>query len=256
MIPLRDDNPTRTTPWVNYTLIAINIAVFVIQLMHADTGALPMDSLEFIYGVKPAFLHGWLRGEPVLVDIVQLDALGRHVIVGQRWLEPAAANTLVPYLTSMLLHAGWLHIGLNLLFLWIFGDNVEEALGRRRYLLLYLASGLAGSLTHTAIEWHSTIPTIGASGAIAGVLGAYAVRFPRARVLTLVPIFFFITFLEVPALLLLGLWFALQVVQGLGPATYVASWAHAGGFVAGVALLWLLAPPRRARPRSPLWIDR
>lgn len=253
MIPLRDNNPTLSTPVVTYALIAVNVVVFALQLMTSGQSSSPLESLEFTYGVKPAFLLGWLRSEPVVVDVYQLDRWGRQILVARQSLIADGWNTFIPYFTSMFLHGGWLHIGSNLIFLWIFGDNIEDTLGRGRYLALYLASGLVGGLTHTLIELESTIPTIGASGAIAGVLGAYALRFPRARVLTLVPILFLITFVEVPALVLLGLWFVLQVYQGLGPATMVASWAHAGGFVAGVFLMWRLAPSRRSRRREPGW---
>jgi membrane associated rhomboid family serine protease len=155
--------------------------------------------------------------------------------------KPFAIITLV---TSMFLHGGWLHLGGNMLYLWVFGDNVEDKLGHMRYLSFYLICGIAASLLHIYIEPTSTMPSLGASGAISGVLGAYIVMFPKARVLTLIPIFIFIQITELPAYIILGFWFILQFLNGMLSVKYalassggVAWWAHIGGFVAGLILV-------------------
>jgi membrane associated rhomboid family serine protease len=186
------------------------------------------------YGVVPARLvEAWTGGQ-------------------HGWAE---ARTV---LSSIFMHGGWLHLIFNMWFLWIFGDNVEDRLGHGRYLVLYLAAGAVASVVHVFANPFSTIPTVGASGAIAGVLGAYFVTYPRARVTTLIPIFVFIHIAELPAWLVLGMWFALQFLSGslaLGTtqasAGGVAWWAHIGGFAAGILLMPLLSVGRpRARRRS------
>jgi membrane associated rhomboid family serine protease len=159
----------------------------------------------------------------------------------------------------MFLHGGWLHFLGNMLYLWIFGDNVEDRFGHGRYLVFYLLCGTLAALAQVFTAPSSTVPMVGASGAIAGVLGAYLVMFPRSRVLTLVPIIFFIQIVEVPATILLGLWFVLQLVNGIGALSVargseiggVAFWAHAAGFASGMALVWLFR--RRERERVEWW---
>jgi rhomboid family protein len=156
----------------------------------------------------------------------------------------------------MFLHGGWLHLGGNMLYLWIFGDNIEDRLGHGRYLLFYLLCGGFATFAHALMNPASTIPSIGASGAIAGVLGAYLILFPRARVLTIIPIFIFFTIREIPALIVLGLWFVLQLFIGFASlgmpsdAGGVAYFAHIGGFAAGIVLIALLGGARRP-PRGP-----
>jgi membrane associated rhomboid family serine protease len=218
VIPLRDDIRAQHRPYVNYTLIGACTAVFAYQalgqLSSGENGA------DFIrqFGMVPA-------------SIIQ----GRHL-----W-------TLV---TSMFLHGGFLHFLGNMLYLWIFGDNVEDAFGHPAYLVVYLVSGLFGSLLQLLISPHSAIPMIGASGAISGVMGAYFVLYPRARVLTVIPIFFFIRLLYLPASLLLGFWILLQVLYGCGSTPGsggVAYFAHIGGFGVGL-LLGLLVKKRVQRP--------
>lgn len=167
-------------------------------------------------------------------------------------MAPDVSGGYLPLLTAMFLHAGWLHVLGNMLFLWVFGDNVEDLLGPWRFLLFYLSVGLAGNLAHTIANPASTLPTVGASGAVAGVLGAYMINFPRARVLTLVPILFFVTTAEIPAVFFLAFWFLLQLASGvasLGVPTSggVAWWAHIGGFVAGAFLISLLRERRYVR---------
>ncbi len=218
MIPLRDDNPTTIQPVVTITLIVAASAAFLWQL------TLPPGAevrVAYALGVIPATLLGGERLPPNI-----------HLI--PPWLT---------VLTSMFLHGGWLHIIGNMLYLWIFGNNIEDALGHVRFVLFYLTCGAAAALSQSALDVNSTIPMIGASGAIAGVLGAYAVLYPRAHVLVLLPLGFFSQVMRLPALLVLGLWFVLQFLGG-GLATPsgeggVAYWAHIGGFVAGIVLIVL-----------------
>jgi membrane associated rhomboid family serine protease len=232
MIPLRDDNPRRTFPFVTYALVALNVLAFLWQLSLGPNLERAMFEVAFI----PA--RFWLTGN---------------------WVAD-----LLTIVISMFLHGGLLHIGSNMLYLWIFGDNIEDRLGHGRYLIFYLACGFLATLAHAIFSPGSRIPAIGASGAIAGVLGAYLVLFPRARVLTLIPIFFFITMRELPAVLILGLWFVLQLFSGVGSLGVpnadamggVAYFAHIGGFVAGMLLIALLGGtrgPRRREPPMPWW---
>ena len=221
MIPLRDTAPRYRFPIVNIGLILLNVLVFFHQL------TLPPGQLHrFIYqfGSVPVNLTAGLFGlvEPGLPSSSLL----------------AAA---VPLVTANFLHGGWLHLIGNMLYLWIFGDNIEGLLGHLKYLLLYLFMGAASILFHIFSNPLSTTPLVGASGAIAGVLGAYFVLFPRSRILTLVPIFFFITFVHLPAVIFLGLWFILQLfnasLQGSAAGVQaVAWWAHIGGFIIGLVV--------------------
>ena len=219
MIPLRDTIPSRRFPLINTAIIGINVLVFLFE-----TALSPelQDQLVWRLGLVPAYF--WQAGG-----------------VG-RWL---------PLFTSMFLHGGWWHLISNMLALYIFGDNVEERLGPVRYLLFYLFSGVAASAAHLVAYRASPLPTVGASGAIAGVLGAYLVLYPNARVLTLVPIFFFIRIVEIPALIYLGFWFVSQLFNGLFALAAagdvfqsggVAWWAHIGGFVFGLAIIRLICP--------------
>jgi hypothetical protein len=231
VFPFRDHLRSSIRPWVTWVLIAVNVAAFVYELSLGPA----VEGFLSTYGVVPArLIEGWSGGQ-------------------RSWSE---AGTV---LSSLFLHGGWLHLIFNLWFLWIFGDNVEDRLGHGRYLVLYLAAGAAASVAHVLANPTSTIPTVGASGAIAGVLGAYFVTYPRARVTTLIPIFVFIHIAELPAWLVLGMWFALQFLSGslaLGTtqaaAGGVAWWAHIGGFAAGMLLRPLLSlgrPERRRRAR-------
>ena len=226
MIPIRDTIRSRTAPVVTVGLIIVNVMVFLHEI-----GLGPyLEKFVYAYGLIPRRFVYW-PGDP-------LDPL--------RYL---------PIFTSMFWHGGWLHLISNMLYLWIFGDNVEDRLGHLRYLLFYLLSGAVAGLTQVALNPNSTLPTVGASGAIAGVLGAYLVSFPRSRVLTLIPIIIFPWFVEIPAFVYLAFWFILQLLEGLGslgaPSDTggVAVWAHVGGFIAGVVLVKILQPPRsRTRP--------
>ncbi|HEX2835019.1 MAG TPA: rhomboid family intramembrane serine protease [Thermoanaerobaculia bacterium] len=234
MIPLRDDNPRRTVPYVTYLLVALNILAFLWELSLGANLERALFTLAFI----PAKF--WVPGH---------------------W-----GYDVISIVLSMFLHGSLMHIGSNLLYLWIFGDNVEDRLGHFRYLLFYLLCGLGATLAHAFFSAGSRLPAIGASGAIAGVLGAYIVLYPKARVLTLIPIFFFITLRELPAIVILGLWFVLQLFSGVGSLGVpdaqdtggVAFFAHIGGFVCGVILIALLGGmrgPRRRDPPPPWWME-
>jgi membrane associated rhomboid family serine protease len=238
MIPLRDDNPRRTFPFVTYGLIGLNVLAFVWQLS------------------KGAQL------ERVLFDIAFIPA--------RFWLPGAWVADALTIVISMFLHGGLMHIGSNMLYLWIFGDNVEDRLGHGRYLVFYLACGFLATYAHAIFSPASRIPAIGASGAIAGVLGAYLVLYPHARVMTLIPIFVIITIREIPAVFILGFWFVLQLFSGVGSLGVtdaqdmggVAYFAHIGGFVAGMALIGLFGGfskrriPRERQPPPPWWMER
>jgi membrane associated rhomboid family serine protease len=220
MIPLRDSQPSYSTPYVTVGLIVVNVLVFLY------TVALdPFSRNHFImeYGMIPARLQ---------------------------WLD---------VLTSMFLHGGWLHLIGNMWFLWIFGDNVEDVLGHGKYLLFYLLCGAAASMGHFALSMESRVPTVGASGAIAGVMGAYLVKFPHSRIVTLVFLFVFMTTIEVPAVLILIYWFVIQLFSGVGSIAHsqlsgggVAWFAHVGGFLAGMALILLMGGGERYRRRRDL----
>jgi len=221
MIPLRDQNPSGTFPAVTITLIVACVGTFLLELsagprLNAVISTFALVPGTITYGLETGTLH---------------------------W-----GGAVLPFFTSMFLHGGWLHLIGNMWFLWLFGDNVEDTLGSFRFLFFYLVCGLAAGATHYALSPTSNVPTIGASGAIAGVLGGYAVLFPGARVLTLVPLGFFWRVIELPAWIMLGLWFLLQAVSGFATLGAggggVAWWAHVGGFVAGLILVRLLAPRR------------
>jgi membrane associated rhomboid family serine protease len=218
MFPLRDDNPAKTIPVVTWTLIALNVVVFFYQV---SLGPSAEQLLVYQYGAIPAVVTGG-------------GALSERVAVIPPYLS---------LLTNIFLHGGWMHLRGNMWFLWIFGDNVEEAMGRLRYLLFYLLAGLLASISHVFSDAGSTVPCIGASGAISGVLGAYLLLYPRARVLTLIFLGFFSRLIYIPAGFVLGFWFLLQLLSGgaagAGNAGGVAFWAHIGGFLAGMLLVGL-----------------
>jgi membrane associated rhomboid family serine protease len=217
MIPLRDVIPSRTFPALVITIISLNTLAFLFELTLTDR---QLALFVRQYGVVP-------------IDF----GLGS-------------------VLTSMFLHGGWMHFLGNMLFLWIFGDNVEDRMGHGRFLVFYLLCGAIAAFAHVLSEPSSPIPTIGASGAIAGVMGAYFVLYPHSRILTLLPIFLFWPIIEVPAVVFLGLWFLLQLFSGVGtmlmatqgaPAGGIAFWAHVAGFAAGVILVFVFRRPERTR---------
>jgi len=215
MIPLRDIIPSRTTPYVTVVVIAVNILVFLFELSLGD-------------GVD-AFIREW--------GVVPADV------------------SIVTLVTSMFLHGGILHVGGNMLYLWIFGDNVEDRMGHGRFVLFYLGCGFAAAVAQAYVNPDSTVPMVGASGAIAGVMGAYFVLYPHSRIVTLIPLFIFIQIVEVPAILFLGVWFLMQFLSGVGSIADtadgagggIAFWAHTAGFVAGLVGVMILKRPERER---------
>jgi len=227
MLPLKDDQPSYSKPYVTWFLIGLNILVFLYQMSLGPRGD---ELLVRIYGEVPSHLAAFLAGSP----------------------KYSLIQVVVPFFTSMFLHAGWMHVLGNMWFLYIFGDNVEDYLGPFKYLIFYLMSGLIAMVTQVAIYPHSNVPTVGASGAIAGVLGAYFILYPRARVLT----WFFVFVMYLPAWVVLGEWFVVQFFSGAATLAQaagrdmggVAVWAHVGGFISGVVMIKLF--PERER-RSP-----
>jgi len=220
MIPLRDINPTRIRPVLTWGLIALNVVIFLYQRSRPDGGE--------------AFIRQW--------GLVPYYLTSGHL------------GSVSTVLTSMFLHGGWGHLILNMWSLYIFGDNVEEKLGRVRYLLFYALTGFAAALAHAAVDPDSPLPMVGASGAISGVLAAYMRLFPRARIITLVPIVIFFIIREWPAWLYVVVWFGIQLLFGLGAlggSSDVAFFAHIGGFLAGLYLIGQLLPLGAMRDRAP-----
>lgn len=216
MIPIRDKNPSKTVPYFNFLFIGLNIGVFLYQYSLGSE----VEELYRTFALVPSDVSSVFTG-------------------GEFTLWP-----FVTAFTAMFLHGGWLHLGGNMLYLWVFGDNVEDMLGHGRYVLFYLICGLSATVLHIVISPESSVPTVGASGAISGVLAAYLVLFPRARVVTLIPIMIFIQIAELPAVVVLILWFVIQFFNGIlslssdtGGMGGVAWWAHTGGFIAGLILV-------------------
>jgi membrane associated rhomboid family serine protease len=216
MIPLKSSEPHYTRPTATLAIIAVNVAVFLLELSMTPYGR---NQFIMAYGIVPDHL------------------------------------TYSSILTSMFIHGGFLHIAGNMWFLWIFGRGVEDLLGHTKFLLLYFACGFAAAFAHILVNSNSVVPTVGASGAIAGVMGAYLIKFPRAHIRTLVFIFIFITTVDIPAAFLLLYWFAIQFFSGVGSVGYssassgdVAWFAHVGGFLAGMGLIMLMQTKQRARP--------
>jgi membrane associated rhomboid family serine protease len=237
MIPLKDDVPSRSTPIVTMILIAINIAVYVYQLslgLGVDSGGrAASEAFIMEFGATPCRLTGTCdRGD--------------------------FPSPYVTVFTSMFMHGGIFHVGGNMLYLWIFGDNVEDTLGHARFLLFYLAAGVAAAVAQTVASPTSVVPMVGASGAVSGVLGAYLLLFPYATILTLVTVGFFFRTFHIPAVIVLGFWIVLQLINGWitvsasamgrGETGGVAWFAHIGGFLAGMVLLLLFRPRTSRRP--------
>jgi len=227
MLPIRDDQVRYSTPWVNYFLIGLNLLIYLFEAT-LDPQGFKLVMHEF--GVVPYHLAAFLGGSP-------------------RYPLPAI---VLPFFTSMFLHGSWLHVIGNMWFLYIFGDNVEDYLGHFKYLVFYILVGLIAMLTQVAVNVHSTVPTVGASGAIAGVLGAYFILYPRARVLTWI----FVVVVWIPAWVILGYWFVLNFLSGTESALAmqrqnmggVAFWAHVGGFIAGAMLVKVFGERARRYP--------
>lgn len=231
MLPLKDDQPRYSTPYVNTFLIGLNILIYLLQFLQHVTDPRGAELLARQFGEVPAHLAAFLAGSP----------------------RYSLEQVVLPFFTSMFLHAGWTHVLGNMWFLYIFGDNIEDYLGHFTYLLFYLLCGLFAMATQVAIYPHSNVPTVGASGAIAGVLGAYFILYPRARVLT----WFFVFILYLPAWVVLGEWFVLNFLSGAQTLSMahagadmggVAFWAHVGGFVSGLVMAKVFPERRRRTP--------
>ncbi len=231
MIPIRDTIPRQHFPFAVLALIAANVVVFLYEL------EVPPDLTEqfiYLFGLVPA-----------------------------RFTEPGWAasvglpHTYWPFFTTMFLHGGWLHIIGNMWFLWIFGDNVEDRMGPLRFLVFYLLCGLSAGLIHVVTNPGSTVPAVGASGAIAGVMAAYMALYPRGRIIAMFPIFFYPVFFQLPAFLYIGFWFLMQFFSGTLAVAHrevngIAWWAHVGGFGAGILTFSLFLRPRRPPPAVPI----
>jgi|HubBroStandDraft_1064217.scaffolds.fasta_scaffold07429_7 membrane associated rhomboid family serine protease len=231
MFPIKDDQPRYSTPYVNWFLIGLNILVYFFQWSQMISDPRAAEHLARTYGEVPAHLAAFLAGS-------------------HRY---SPEQVVLPFFTSMFLHASWMHVLGNMWFLFIFGDNIEDYLGHFLYLVFYLLCGLCAMATQVAVYPHSTIPTVGASGAIAGVLGAYFILYPRARVLT----WFFVFVVYIPAWFVLGEWFVIQFLNGASTLAAaqtgrdvggVAFWAHIGGFLAGMVIVKLLPERQRRNP--------
>ncbi len=221
MVPLRDENPTRITPVVTYVLIGLNILIFLYELSLNPT---QLDGFFHLFAVVPQELSASFNGISVNQPVPEFATL----------------------ITSQFLHAGFMHVGFNMLFLWIFGNNIEEELGRVRFIIFYLICGVLAALAQWFFATQSPVPSLGASGAIAGVMGAYILKFPQAKIVTLIPLGFFFYTLRIPAVFFLGFWFIQQAFNGISMIEVqtavgmesggVAYWAHAGGFIFGAIL--------------------
>ncbi|MBN1908934.1 MAG: rhomboid family intramembrane serine protease [Pirellulales bacterium] len=245
-LPFDDDNPTRRVPIVTYTIIAVNVVIFfwISRLTHGQR-----EWVTLHRGFVPARVSQLFNPRPIAIPrqvLVQHPFFGRAILQGQVVMPPDRGEILLSFLTSQFLHGSWLHVIMNMWYLALFGKNVEDRLGRGVFLLFYLVGGVLAAACHWAIEPNSITPVIGASGAVAAVLGGYAIAWPWARVHTLIFLIVFITIIDVPALVLLGIWFLMQLMEAHGQlnlhlAGGVAWWAHVGGFLAGMAMMPLLS---------------
>ena len=248
MIPIGDNIKSRSTPYVNVTIIAACVLVFLYQLTLTSVTVPQLG----IFSELDRFFRDWGAVPACLTDSAGLSPNTPPRLIEA--LCPDGVQLALTPVTAMFLHGGWLHLGGNMIFLWVFGDNVEDAMGHGRYVIFYLVTGLLATAAHIALNQSDLAPVIGASGAIAGVLGAYLVLYPRATISAILPIFilFLIPF-RVPAVLLIGFWFLLQVFSGVASITSTdvvggtAWFAHIGGFVAGVLLVRFFVLRRRHR---------
>jgi membrane associated rhomboid family serine protease len=243
LFPLYDLNPHRRFPWLTLLLIAANVAVTAWTSTLSDEEE---TQVTVQYGFVPARLSQIGKGQPIEVPLLELNPRnGEAVQVGRILLSTNPGDVYVTFLTTMFLHGGWGHLIMNMWMLWVFGNNIEDRLGHLMYVAFYLVGGMLATITFWFSDSNGLIPAVGASGAVAAVLGGYAITYPSAKVRTLI-FFIIITIVDMPALLMLGIWFAFQVVSGmmglwgvvLEP---VAFWAHIGGFVAGIVLMPLLS---------------
>jgi len=270
MIPIRDYRLSGKRPWATYVLIALNVVVFFYTLSIPDSGFVFIDGClwrdtfgQTPPGFDPVSYRRYGRGclyplTPRDAFYVQYGLIPAEFLTGKDLPPTVSFPIWLTLFTSMFLHAGWLHLIGNMWYLWIFGDNVEASMGSLRYVLFYLLSGVGAAGMQIAVSGKSTVPMVGASGAISGVMGAYFVLFPWSRILTLVPIWFFLQLVEVPAVIFLGLWFLLQFFSGIVDLQSLggtAWWAHIGGFLAG-ALLVFLFRRRTVVPGIVTWWER
>jgi membrane associated rhomboid family serine protease len=293
LIPLKDNLPTDRFPILTVLLIVLNVVVFVWQTQFPTSGELErvgltsgIDQSALEYGAIPyrvthpgeseCFLGTVPTGQQQVGQEIVCEGTpelrAAEGIVGEPLRDATGATTTVPepvpldqaawwatVFTSMFMHGGILHLAGNMLFLWVFGNNIEDSMGRPRFLLFYLLAGITAVYAQSLVDTSSTVPTIGASGAVAGVLGGYALLHPQARVLTLIFLVFFISVIEIPAVILLGIWFVLQFLPALGQTAVtdlaggdgVAYLAHVGGFIFGLAAIKLFANRYRERPTDP-----
>jgi membrane associated rhomboid family serine protease len=259
-LPLHDDTPCRHTPVVTYILVAVNVLVFMWSTQLTD---LRQQLLVYRHGFVPARIAQLSTKQAIVVpieDVVQVRFFGPLEIQRPLSLDPSPREIWSSLISCMFIHGSWLHLLGNMWFLYLFGNNVEDRLGPLPYLILYLGGGLIASGSHWMFEPHSTIPVIGASGAVAVILGAYTIAWPWARVQTLMFLLVFVTIIEVPALVVNGVWFIGQLVAGqesLRRATAggVAWWAHVGGFIAGALLMPLFSALFSRDSPRPKWFD-
>jgi hypothetical protein len=239
MIPIRDSIAPVHTPFVNNTIIAICACAFLWELMSGNGGQQVIER----FGMVPLRLSDADAVASIPIREMVQTPIGPMVRETSQVLAPSAIAPWLTLITCMFLHGGWMHFLGNMWFLHVFGDNVEDRFGHFGYLMLYIGTGVLAGLAHWAAESDSPIPTVGASGAIAGVMGAYALLYPHAKVLSVLPIFIFLQTFVVPAPIFLGIWFAIQMFSGIASSagsTGVAWWAHIGGFVAGIGLAMLV----------------
>jgi len=243
LFPLYDLNPHRRFPWFTLLIIAINFAItgWTSTLSEMDQGKLVLQ-----YGFMPARFSQVDRGKPIAVPMIVLDQIaGKPKKVGELLLSTSPSEVYRTFITTMFMHGGWIHMLTNMWMLWIFGNNIEDRLGHLMFVAFYVVGGLLATVCFWISDPNGVIPVVGASGAVAAVLGGYAITYPAAKVRTLI-FFVIITIVDLPALVVLGIWFALQLASGvigmwgvlLEP---VAFWSHIGGFIAGIALMPLLS---------------
>jgi rhomboid family protein len=270
VLPLHDDNPTHHLPWITLGIIALNVLAFLVwQPTFASGNDVQKETRQIAFFYCHAEVPYEIThqenlvegGDDALTALDEQDPLGpggrSEYADFQEFLQRRCPDKSwwQSVFVAMFLHGGWLHIGGNMLFLWLFGNNVEDKLGPILYFFFYIGAGIAAAIAQLLVDTNSVVPNLGASGAIAGVLGAYLVMYPRRRVLTLV-FFFFITAIWLPAWVVLGAWFVLQLFNGVGAVTAdinsgVAFFAHIGGFVFGALLAWLFFPKERLGVRPP-----
>lgn len=247
LIPIRDDNPTRTTSWLTMAIIAANVYVFVFHQLPLGQGCRMLS-----------FLYEWALVPREITSGRELTGSVPSSLSSCPGLVLGDKSIYASLISSMFLHGGLLHLGGNMLFLWVFGNNIEDTLGKGRYLLFYLGTGIVAGLAHVMVNPASVIPTVGASGAVSGLLGAYIILFPKAQVTTVIPIFIFLQFIRIPAGIFLGIWFVYQFFIGTAQqagGAGVAWMAHVGGFVAGMILIFAFGGPGRRRQRGPSLLD-